>query len=45
MVVLEVPGDGLRAGVQSRVGRFLAEPHDEVNHLGSDGTGEGLGAS
>ena len=34
VVVLEVPGDGLGAGVQPGVGQFLADPHDEVDDLG-----------
>jgi len=34
VVVLEMPGDGLRAGVQADVGEFLADPHDQVDDLG-----------
>jgi len=34
VVVLEMPGDGLGAGVQTTVGEFLADPHDEVDELG-----------
>ena len=33
MVVGQVPGDGLRAGVQALVGQLLAEPHDQVHDL------------
>jgi hypothetical protein len=34
VVVLEVPGDGLRAGAQAGVGQLLANPHDEVDDVG-----------
>ena len=34
MTVLEMPGDGLRAGVQALVSQFLAEPHEQVHDLG-----------
>jgi hypothetical protein len=33
VVVGQVPGDGVGAGVQSRVGQFLADPHDQIDHL------------
>ena len=33
VVVGQVPGDGLRAGVQALLGQFLAEPHDQVHDL------------
>lgn len=29
----QVPGDGVRAGVQARAGQILAEPHDQVDDL------------
>ena len=45
VVVLEVPGDGLGAGVQSRIGQFLAYRHDEVDHVGSEGGRGVLGSS
>lgn len=44
-MVLEVPGDGLRAGVQASVGQLLAGPHDEVDDLGCQGTWGGLRTS
>ena len=31
VVALEVPGDGFRPGVQTRVGQVLTDPHDEVD--------------
>jgi hypothetical protein len=45
VVVLEVPGDGLGAGVQSGVGQFLADPDDEVDHVDGQRVRGGLGAS
>ncbi|GAA1625255.1 hypothetical protein GCM10009744_11310 [Kribbella alba] len=33
VVVGQVPGDGLRSGVQALVGQFLAEPRDKVHNL------------
>ena len=33
MVVLEVPGDGLRPGVQALAGRALAQPHDQAGRF------------
>ena len=33
MVVLEVPGDGVGAGVQAGVAEFLAQSEDQVAHL------------
>jgi hypothetical protein len=29
-----VPGDGVWSGVQSDVGEFFAESHDQLDHLG-----------
>ena len=45
VVVFEMPGDGLGAGIQSRVGQFLADPHDEVDHVGCECGRGRLGAS
>ena len=45
VVVLEVPGDGLGAGVQAGVGQLLADPQDELDHRGRQGGRGGLGAS
>ena len=45
VVVLEVPGDGLGAGVQSCVGQLFADPDDEVDHFGCECGRGGLGAS
>ena len=45
VVVVQVPGDGVGAGVQAGVGQLLAEPHDQVDHLRSQGGRGGLGAS
>lgn len=45
VVVLEVPGDRLGAGVQAGIGKLVADLHDEVDHLGREGTGGGLGSS
>jgi hypothetical protein len=45
VVVLEVPGDGLWAGVQSGVTQFLADPDYEVDYVGREGTGRSLGAA
>ena len=44
-MVLEVPGNGLGAGVQARVGQLLAQPHDPVNQLGGQGGRGALGPS
>ena len=43
VVVLEVPGDGVRAGVQPAVGQLLAQPDDQVDGLGRCAVGEVLG--
>jgi hypothetical protein len=32
VVVLQMPGDGVRAGIQTGVGQFLAQPHDQLHH-------------
>jgi hypothetical protein len=34
VVVLEMPGNGLRASIQARADQFLADPHDQVDDLG-----------
>jgi hypothetical protein len=36
VVVLQVPGDGLRPGVQALPGQFLAQPDDQVGRLVAD---------
>jgi hypothetical protein len=36
VVVLQVPGDRHRAGIQALAGEFLAEPHDQACHLRAD---------
>ena len=42
MVMLQVPGDGVRAGVQALPGQVLAQPHDQVGGLAADGPGGGF---
>jgi hypothetical protein len=37
VVVLQVPGDGLGAGVQAGVAQLFADPDDEVDDLGRQG--------
>jgi hypothetical protein len=37
VVVLEVPGDGVRAIVQTRGGQLLAESEDELDDGGVEG--------
>ena len=34
--VLQVPGDGFRAGVQAPLDEFLAHCHDQFDHLRAD---------
>jgi hypothetical protein len=36
VMMLQVPGDGVRAGVQTLPGQVLAQPDDQVNGLGTD---------
>jgi hypothetical protein len=36
VVVLQVPGDGLRPGVQALPGQFLAQPHDQAGRIVAD---------
>ena len=36
VVVFQVPGDGLRPGVQALPGQLLAQPHDQLRRLGAD---------
>jgi hypothetical protein len=35
-MVLQVPGDGLRPGVQALPGQFLAQPDDQVSRVVAD---------
>ena len=42
VVVLEVPGDGVGAGVQTAVVQFLTNPDDEIDNLRRDGRRGGL---
>ena len=44
VVMLKVPGDGLGSGVQASIGQILADPTDQVDHLGCEGAAGGLGA-
>ena len=45
-LVVVCPGAsrGLRARVKTLLGQFLAQPQDQVDLLGRDGAGRGLGA-
>jgi hypothetical protein len=39
VVLGQVPGDGLRSGVQTSLGQLLAQPQDQVDDLGSQRVG------
>jgi len=41
-MLLQVPGDGLRAGVQALAGEVLAQTDDQVGGVGADRGGGGL---
>jgi hypothetical protein len=43
MVAFQVPGDGLRSGVQALPGQLLAQPDDELGSAGLVADGEVLG--
>jgi len=36
MMMFQVPGDGVRPGVQALPGQVLAQPHDQVDDLAAD---------
>ena len=43
VVLLQVPGDGLRPGVQPLAGQLLAQPDDQLDGAGADRGRGGLG--
>ena len=45
MVVPQMPGDGVRSGVESLLGQLFAQPDDQLDHLGGDRGGGGLRAT
>lgn len=44
MAVGQVPGDGVRAGVQADLGQFLAQLDDQFDGVLGDRGGAGVGA-